>query len=181
MICRVLSGETGACPDIEFTVQEGGFRDGGPKALVKLNNGAQMPNFGFGTAASGLLENSERTAQSVREAIEVGYRLFDTTERYGNEEGVGQAVRESGIDRSEVFITTKFNLPWHGRDLVRGAFVASAKRLGMDYVDMLIIHWPNPKEDRFVDAGLGMVDLLREGSVRAIGMSNFNRRTCSGY
>jgi 2,5-diketo-D-gluconate reductase A len=82
-------------------------------------------------------------------------------------------VRDSGIDRAELFIGTKFNLPWHGRDLVRQAFEASTRRLGTSYIDLLMIHWPNPAEDRFVDAWLGMVDLLREGKLRAIGMSNF--------
>lgn len=139
---------------------------------IRLNNGADMPALGFGTAG-GLYRNDAVAAKAVREAIEVGYRMFDTAEDYNNEDGVGQGIRDSGIDRSSVFITTKFNVQWHGRDLVRQTFEASAKRLGTDYVDLLMIHWPNPRKNKFVDAWLGMIDLLREGRVRAIGMSNF--------
>lgn len=143
-------------------------------STIKLNNGADMPVIGLGTAGS-MWRNDAEAAKAVRHGLEVGYRMLDTAEAYQNENGVGQGIRDSGIDRSQIFITTKFDLPWHGRDLVRDALASSLKRLQTDYVDMYLIHWPNPAENRFVDAWRGLTDLLREGRVRAIGMSNFKR------
>jgi 2,5-diketo-D-gluconate reductase A len=112
-------------------------------------------------------------AVAVCRAIELGYRHLDTAENYGNEAGVGEAVRRSSVPRGEIFITTKFNKNWHSVDGVREAFQASLKRLGTDYVDLLLIHWPNPAQDRYVEAFIGMQKLLDEGLVRAIGVSNF--------
>ena len=113
------------------------------------------------------------TEATVAAAIGVGYRLIDTAENYGNERGVGRGIRASGIDRDEVFVTTKFNERWHGVDEAQQAFANSAERLGLDRIDLLLIHWPNPKKDRYVDAWRGMVRLLEDGKVRAIGVSNF--------
>ena len=90
--------------------------------------------------------------RAVAFAIEAGYRLIDTAENYANEVGVGRGLKASGIARADVFITTKFNKRWHGVGLVHEAFEASAARLGVDYVDLLLIHWPNPAQGRFVDA-----------------------------
>src|SRR5207302_6449101 len=81
-----------------------------------------------------------------------GYRLIDTAESYKNEVGVGRGLKASGIARADVFVTTKFDKRWHGVELAREAFEASAARLGVDYVDLLLIHWPNPDQDRYVDA-----------------------------
>jgi 2,5-diketo-D-gluconate reductase A len=117
--------------------------------------------------------NDRETERAVLSAIESGYRLFDTAENYGNEGGVGEGIRASGIDREEVFVTTKFNAKWHGFEEVQEAFANSAGRLRLDYIDLLLIHWPLPKQDRFVDAWRGMVKLLEDGKVRAIGVSNF--------
>lgn len=136
---------------------------------VQLRNGAEMPVLGLGTWP---LRGPE-CATAVRSAIESGYRLVDTAENYRNEEGVGQGIRDSGIDRSEVFITTKFNREWHSIEGVREAFEASRERLGVDYIDLMLIHWPNPDQDRYVDAVLGLERLLEHGKVRAIGTSNF--------
>ncbi len=140
-----------------------------PAPTVTLSSGAEMPVLGLGTWP---LRGAE-CAAAVRKAIESGYRLVDTAENYRNEDGVGQGIRDSGIDRSEVFITTKFNREWHSIEGVREAFEASRERLGVDYIDLMLIHWPNPDQDRYVDAVLGLERLLEHGKVRAIGTSNF--------
>ncbi|WP_346763382.1 aldo/keto reductase [Arthrobacter sp. CAU 1506] len=137
--------------------------------LVTLRHGAKMPLLGLGTWP---LDNTD-VARTVEAALGLGYRLIDTAENYQNEEGVGEGLRRSGLDRSDVFITTKFNKEWHSVDGARAAFEASARRLGVDYVDLLLIHWPNPGQDRYVEAFQGLARLLGDGSVRAIGTSNF--------
>ena len=136
---------------------------------LPLLHGAQMPVIGLGTWP---LRGAESAAQ-VRTAIEAGYRLIDTAENYRNEDGVGQGIRDSGVDRSEIFVTTKFNREWHSVDGVRQAYEASLERLGVDYLDLLLVHWPNPDQDRYVDALRGLDALLADGRVRAIGTSNF--------
>lgn len=136
---------------------------------ITLANGVQMPVLGLGTSPMGDRE-VERT---VAAAIDVGYRLVDTAENYGNERGVGRGIRASGVDRDEMFVTTKFNKRWHGFEGVQQAFANGADRLGLERIDLLLIHWPNPAQDRYVDAWRGMVKLLEDGAVRAIGVSNF--------
>jgi 2,5-diketo-D-gluconate reductase A len=136
---------------------------------VELNHGAMMPVLGLGTWP---MKGAE-VATAVRQAIEAGYRLVDTAENYRNEDGVGQGVRDSGIAREEMFITTKFNREWHSVAGARTAFENSAAKLGVDYIDLLLIHWPNPDQDRYVEAWQGLVELLNDGSVKAIGTSNF--------
>jgi 2,5-diketo-D-gluconate reductase A len=113
------------------------------------------------------------SVRQVRSALESGYRLIDTAENYRNEEAVGQAIRDSGIDRSEIFITTKFNRRWHGIDGVRQAYEASLERLGVDYIDLMLVHWPNPDQDRYVEAVQGLQEILDGKALRAIGTSNF--------
>lgn len=136
---------------------------------LTLRHGASIPVLGLGTWP---LLGAEAAA-AVRTAIEAGYRLVDTAENYRNEESVGQGIRDSGIDRSEIFITTKFNREWHSFDGVRRAYQASLERLRTDYLDLLMVHWPNPDQGRFGDAVRGLDALLAEGSIRAIGVSNF--------
>jgi 2,5-diketo-D-gluconate reductase A len=136
---------------------------------LQLRNGAEIPVLGLGTSP---LQGAESAAQ-VRTALEAGYRLIDTAENYRNEDAVGQAVRDSGIDRSEVFITTKFNRRWHSVDGVRQAYEASLERLGVDYIDLMLVHWPNPDQDRYVDALRGLEAVLKDTGLRAIGTSNF--------
>jgi 2,5-diketo-D-gluconate reductase A len=136
---------------------------------VDLLHGAQMPALGLGTAPM----NDDETAEAVRTAIETGYRLIDTAENYGNEVGVGRGLRDSGIPREQVFITTKFNKEWHSVEGARQAWQNSCERLDVDYIDLLLIHWPNPQQDRYVEAWKGLAQLLESGSVRAIGTSNF--------
>lgn len=140
-----------------------------PSPTIELANGVQMPLLGLGTWPM----DNDATASAVKTAVSNGYRLFDTAESYGNEAGVGEGLRRSGIQREEVFITTKFNKEWHGRHGVARAFEASAKRLGMEYIDLFLIHWPAPAQDLYVEAFIGLEALLREGKVRSIGTSNF--------
>lgn len=136
---------------------------------VELVNGARMPRFGLGTWPM----DDAAAATAVGHALQAGYRLIDTAENYGNEVGVGRGIAASSVPRADVFVTTKFNRHWHSVDGARHAFEASAERLGLDYVDLLLIHWPNPQQDRYVEAFAGLVELLREGRVRAVGTSNF--------
>jgi 2,5-diketo-D-gluconate reductase A len=137
--------------------------------LVRLRGGVSMPRLGFGTWP---LVGPAAT-RAVTQALECGYRLVDTAENYDNEAAVGAALRASALRRDEVFVTTKFNRQWHDEDLVRTALQRSIDRLGLEYVDMLMIHWPNPAHGRYVGAWRGMVRLLAEKRVRAIGTSNF--------
>lgn len=137
--------------------------------VVTLRNGAKMPLLGLGTWP---MENAE-AAEVVETALEMGYRLIDTAENYGNEPGVGVAVKRSSVPREDIFLTTKFNKEWHSYDGVEEAFEASARRLGVDYIDLLMVHWPVPEQDRYVDAVAGMSKLLADGRIRAIGVSNF--------
>lgn len=136
---------------------------------ITLAHGAEIPAIGLGTWP---LQGAEG-ASAVRTAIEAGYRLIDTAENYRNEDAVGQGVRDSGIPREEIFLTTKFNRRWHSVDGARQAAEASLRRLGVDYLDLLLIHWPNPDQGTYVEAFEGLLKLLEAGVVRAIGTSNF--------
>lgn len=136
---------------------------------ILLANGVEMPQLGLGTWPM----NDAEAADAVASALGIGYRLVDTAENYGNERGVGEGMRRSGIARSEVFVTSKFNRQWHSVDGACTACEASLTRLGLDYIDLLLIHWPNPDQDRYVEAFHGLVRLLDAGLVRAIGTSNF--------
>jgi len=117
--------------------------------------------------------DDRQAERAVAAALESGYRLVDTAESYGNERGVGRGLKASGVPRSEVFLTTKFNRRWHGADLVPRAFERSAAALGVDYIDLMLIHWPNPGHGRYVEAWQGLIGLMEQGLVRAIGTSNF--------
>lgn len=128
-----------------------------------------MPRLGMGTWPMDDAE-SERV---IAEAVEVGYRLFDTAENYRNERGVGRGLKASGAAREDLFVTTKFNKRWHGVELAAEAFERSTDQLGVDYIDLLLIHWPNPAQDLYVDAWRGLARLLEQGRVKAIGTSNF--------
>lgn len=140
-----------------------------PAPTVSLANGVQMPQLALGTWP---MDDAE-SATAVAGALRLGYRHLDTAENYENERGVGQGIRDSGVDRAEIFVTTKFNRKWHSVEGVRQACAASLARLGLDYVDLLLVHWPNPDQDRYVEAFAGMQNLLEAGLVRAIGASNF--------
>lgn len=136
---------------------------------VTLANGVLMPQLGLGTWPM----NNAEAATAVAQALHMGYRLIDTAENYGNERGVGEGIRRSGLHRSEVFVTTKFNREWHSVSGVCQACEHSLERLGLDYIDLLMVHWPNPDQDRYVEAFKGLVALREAGLARAIGTSNF--------
>lgn len=140
-----------------------------PAPTALLRHGVAMPMFGLGTYP---MDDAE-CERSIPTAVDVGYRLFDTAENYGNEVGVGRGIKASGIPREEVFVCSKFNAQWHGRALVVEACQRSLDRLGLDYLDLFLIHWPNPKQDQYVDAWLGLCDLFEQGLLKAIGTSNF--------
>ena len=136
---------------------------------LPLRHGAEIPVLGLGTSP---LVGTDSVRQ-VRTALESGYRLIDTAENYHNEDAVGQAIRDIGLNRNEIYITTKFNRRWHDVDGVRQAYEASLRRLGVDYIDLMLVHWPNPDQDRYVEAVQGLQALLDSGGLRAIGTSNF--------
>ena len=141
----------------------------GNAPTLTLQNNAAIPVIGLGT--SPML--GEEAATAVRTALEAGYRLVDTAENYRNEEAVGQGIADSGVVRDDIFLTTKFNRAWHSVDGVTEAFHRSISRLGVEYLDMLMVHWPNPDQGQYVDALRGLARLLESGDIRAIGVSNF--------
>lgn len=138
--------------------------------FVTLNNGVIMPKLGFGVYQTA----SAETEKAVSEALETGYRLIDTAASYRNEEGVGDAVRQSGIRREELFITTKLWVQDHGYDATLKAFDVSMKKLGLDYLDLYLIHKPYGD---YYGAWRAMERLYQEGRIRAIGVTSFWERT----
>jgi 2,5-diketo-D-gluconate reductase A len=136
---------------------------------IRLNNGTEIPQFGFGVFQIPPAE----TAGAVREAFAAGYRHIDTAQMYGNEEGVGEAIKDSDLSRGEVFVTTKLNNDAHGYNSAISALDESLKKLQLDYVDLYLIHWPLPHQDRYVETWKGFEKLLADGRARSIGVSNF--------
>jgi diketogulonate reductase-like aldo/keto reductase len=134
-----------------------------------LNDGFVTPQIGLGTYQ---LTGDDGEASMVS-GIAAGYRLLDSAHRYNNEEEVGRAVRECGVPREELLITTKLPGDAHGFDETMMAFDTSARLLGLDVVDLFLIHWPNPSVNRFVDAWQAMIELRDEGRIRSIGVCNF--------
>jgi 2,5-diketo-D-gluconate reductase A len=137
--------------------------------LIRLASGHSIPQIGLGTWP---LDDAQ-AADVVTTALGLGYRHIDTAEDYGNESGVGEGIRRSGLAREEVFVTTKFNRRWHSVDGVHTAWENAVRRLGVDYLDLFLIHWPNPDQDTYVQAWEGLIRLRGEGKVRSIGVSNF--------
>lgn len=137
--------------------------------IIPLASGHAIPQLGLGTWP---LDNAE-AADVVATAFELGYRHVDTAENYGNEEGVGEGIRRSGLPREDVFVTTKFNRAWHSVDGVREAWENAVRRLGLEYLDLFLVHWPNPHQGTFVEAWEGLIALREQGKVRSIGVSNF--------
>ncbi|WP_400995295.1 aldo/keto reductase [Agromyces sp. GXQ0307] len=134
-----------------------------------LADGNTIPAIGLGTY--GL--NDQSGVDAIVSAIHDGYRLIDTAYNYGNEEVVAEAIRRADVDRSDLFITTKLPGRHHGVDETLASFEQSRKRLDLDWVDLYLIHWPNPKRDRYVDSWRSMIKLKERGVVRSIGVSNF--------
>ncbi|MGW2484638.1 aldo/keto reductase, partial [Streptomyces sp. NPDC001571] len=136
---------------------------------ITLNNGVEMPQLGFGVWQV----PDDEAAKAVATAIESGYRSIDTAAIYENERGTGKAVAASGVAREELFITTKLWNSEQGYDSTLRAFDASLDKLGLDYVDLYLIHWPVPAKDAYVDTYKAFEKILKDGRARSIGVSNF--------
>ncbi|PWU66813.1 aldo/keto reductase [Gracilibacillus dipsosauri] len=133
-----------------------------------LNNGTEIPAIGLGVYKA---EPGEEVYQAVRSALEIGYRHIDTASLYANEEDVGKAIKDSGISRNEIFVTTKVWNDEQGYENTKQAMANSLKRLQMDYVDLYLIHWPVP--GKFTETWKALEELYRDGKAKAIGVSNF--------
>ena len=136
---------------------------------ITLNNGVEIPQLGFGVYQIRPADTVEATAS----ALEVGYRHIDTAQMYGNEKEVGEAIRASGIERGDVFVTSKLNNGFHTYDDALRAFDETLTALGDDYVDLFLIHWPLPDVGDYVETWRAMERILASGGARAIGVSNF--------
>jgi 2,5-diketo-D-gluconate reductase A len=136
---------------------------------ISLNSGHDIPQLGFGV----FLVGPPEAQRIVEDALEVGYRHIDTAKIYGNEEGVGRAIAASGIPREELFITTKLWNDDQGTDSAHRAIDGSLERLGLDYVDLYLIHWPSPKRDKYLESWLALEQIQQSGKARSIGVSNF--------
>ena len=138
---------------------------------IELNDGHSIPQLGFGVFQ---IDPAE-TERPVRVALEIGYRHIDTAEMYGNERGVGEAIRGSGLDRGEVYVTSKLNNSFHEPDEARKAFDRSLSELGFDYVDLFLIHWPLPTlyDGDYVSTWKTLEEFKADGRSRSIGVSNF--------
>ncbi|MFE6823077.1 aldo/keto reductase [Streptomyces sp. NPDC057690] len=134
-----------------------------------LNDGTKLPALGLGTWP---MDDAE-AERSVAEALGLGYRLVDTATNYRNESGVGRGVARGGVPREEIVVATKLPGRHHGYEETLASFEESRQRLGLDYVDLYLIHWPLPRVDRFVDSWRAMIKLREDGLVRSIGVSNF--------
>ncbi|MCE2575520.1 aldo/keto reductase [Komagataeibacter sp. FNDCR2] len=137
--------------------------------LLTLNDGHRIPAMGFGTYP---LDNPQ-AERAVREALDAGYRLFDTASRYGNESGVGTGLISYDIGREDIFVTTKLRGADQGYDSTLRAFDRSLELLKMSYVDLYLIHWPLPAKDLYVESWKALIELRDQGRVRSIGVSNF--------
>jgi 2,5-diketo-D-gluconate reductase A len=138
---------------------------------IELNDGHSIPQLGFGVFQ---IDPGE-TAAAVNQALEVGYRHIDTAEMYGNERGVGEAIRASGLDRGELYVTSKLNNGFHRPDDARRAFDRTLTALGFEYVDLFLIHWPLPTlyDGDFVSTWKTLEEFRQDGRARSIGVSNF--------
>lgn len=137
---------------------------------ISLSDSQTVPQLGFGV----FQVPPQDTAEAVREALATGYRHIDTAAMYRNEAGVGDAIRTSGLDRPDVFVTTKLWNSEHGRNPAMRAFARSLDQLDFDYVDLYLIHWPVPSRDLYVDTWRALIELQKEGRARSIGVSNFH-------
>lgn len=139
--------------------------------MIKLNDGRSIPQLGLGVwqVDPGI------TARVVRDAIEVGFRSIDTAEGYNNEEGVGEAIKSSGLKRDELFITSKLRNGGHARDQALKSFDDTMKALRLDWLDMFLIHWPVPGQDKYAEAWKTLIELQQQGRIKSIGVSNFNQ------
>jgi 2,5-diketo-D-gluconate reductase A len=138
---------------------------------LKLNDGSTIPQIGLGVWQV----DPDITSEVVGWGIEAGYRLIDTAEGYRNEEGVGEAIRAAGVPRSELFITSKLRNGAHQRDAALRAFDDTMRKLGIDQIDLFLIHWPVPSQNKYVEAWKTLVELQKAGRIKSVGVSNFNQ------
>ncbi|MFJ8632234.1 aldo/keto reductase [Streptomyces sp. NPDC093568] len=138
-------------------------------ALHTLNDGTTIPGIGLGTWPM----DDDQAERAVADALRTGYRLVDTATNYRNETGVGRGVAHAGVPREEVVVTTKLPGRHHGYEETLASFEESRRRLGLEYVDLYLIHWPLPRVDKYVDSWRAMIRLREDGLVRSIGVSNF--------
>jgi 2,5-diketo-D-gluconate reductase A len=138
---------------------------------IKLNDGTAIPQLGLGVWQV----DADITAKVVGWGIETGYRLIDTAEGYRNEEGVGEAVRAASVPRSELYITSKLRNGAHQRDAALRAFDDTMEKLGLEQLDLFLIHWPVPSQDKYVEAWKTLIELRDAGRIKSIGVSNFNQ------
>ncbi|MBC3078649.1 aldo/keto reductase [Staphylococcus hominis] len=142
---------------------------------IEFYNGNQMPMLGLGTFR---VENDDTCKEAVKHAIESGYRSIDTAKVYGNEEQVGQVIKEglesTGLNREDIFVTSKLFFEDFGRKNVAQAYETSIQKLGLDYLDLYLVHWPGTNEAIMIDTWKGMEDLYKDNKVKNIGVSNFN-------
>ncbi|MBI3889684.1 aldo/keto reductase [Candidatus Saccharibacteria bacterium] len=139
--------------------------------VVTLNDGNTIPQLGLGVWQA---KDGDEVKQAVLSAIDAGYRLIDTAAIYGNEQGVGEAIRESGVAREELFITTKLWNGDQGYDSTYKAFEASLEKLGLEYIDLYLIHWPVPEYGKYVETWKALEEIKASGRVKSIGVCNFN-------
>lgn len=140
------------------------------QSTTTLHNGVEMPRFGLGVFQ---VKDGEEVYNSVKWALEHGYKSIDTAAIYRNEEGVGRAIKDSGIPRDELFITSKLWNSDQGYEEAFQAYQVSLDKLGLDYLDLYLIHWPVPKQNKYKESWKAMEELYNDGKVRAIGVSNF--------
>lgn len=138
---------------------------------LTLHDGTTIPQLGFGVWQV----PPEVTKRVVADALKAGYRSIDTAEGYQNEQGVGDAIKESGLSRDEVFITSKLRNGSHARDKALKAFDETMSELGIEQIDLFLIHWPVPAQHQYVEAWKALVELQKEGRIKSIGVSNFNQ------
>ena len=139
-------------------------------STLAMNDGHTIPQVGFGVFQIPPAE----TARATQSALDAGYRLIDTAQGYGNEEGVGAALRSCALDPDEVFVTTKLTNGEHGYDKATTAFEGSMRKLRLDVLDLFLIHWPVPAADRYVETWRAFIELQKAGRIRSIGVSNFS-------
>lgn len=140
-----------------------------PDPAIRTRSGAELPQLGFGVWQV----PDDEVATAVQTAIESGYRLVDTAQGYANERGTGEGIRRAGVDRSDLFVTTKLDAGTFGYDDIRRAFDASLEQLGLDHIDAYLIHWPRPAIGRTVETWEALRRIRDDGQIRAIGVCNF--------
>jgi 2,5-diketo-D-gluconate reductase A len=147
-----------------------------PARTLELRDGNSIPGLGLGTWPL----DDDQAADAVESALAIGYRLIDTAARYGNEAGVGRGIARADVPREEIFVTTKLRGAQHGYEAALAGFEESRARLGLDYVDLFLIHWPLPARDLYVDTWRAFIALREQGLVRSIGSPTLRRRSPSG-